>query len=97
KNIKTYQVNIISGDKMNHDTSFLLIKDPIYIYDTELFEKDKIKTRTLISFKSDSSMQALFDNRLDYHQGTVNPIKKINVDQIETCKQLMMEGVGMAI
>src|SRR5690625_6131045 len=82
---------------MKDDTSFLLFKDPLYIFDTEPFEKDKVKTRPLISFKSDSSMQALFDNWLYYHQGTVNPIKKINVDQIETCKQFMMEGIGMAI
>jgi len=97
QNKKNYHVSIIRGDKMKDDTSFLLFKDPLYIFDTEPFEKDKVKTRPLISFKSDSSMQALFDNWLYYHQGTVNPIKKINVDQIETCKQFMMEGIGMAI
>ncbi len=97
QNTKNYHVSIIRGDKIKEATSFLLFKDPLYIFDTEPFKNDEVKTRPLISFKSDSSMQALFDNWLYYHQGTVNPIKKINVDQIETCKQFMMEGIGMAI
>jgi len=97
QNTKDYHVSIIRGDKIKEATSFLLFKDPLYIFDTEPFENDEVKTRPLISFKSDSSMQALFENWLYYHQGTVNPIKKINVDQIETCKQFMIEGIGMAI
>src|SRR5699024_8182273 len=97
QNKKNYHASTVRGPKMKDDTSFLLCKDSFYIIDTEPFEKDKVKTRPLISLQSDSSMKALFDNWLYYHQGTFNPIKKINVDQIETCKQFMMEGIGMAI
>lgn len=97
RNAKDYHVNIIRGEKLKESTSLLLFKDPLYIFDTEPFEVDKVKTRPLISFKSDTSMQALFENWLYYHQGSINPIKKINVDQIETCKQFMIEGIGMAI
>ena len=97
QNSKDYHVNIIRGDKIKEPTSILLFKDPLYIFDTEPFKEDEIKTRPLISFKSDKSMHALFDDWLFHHQGSVNPVKKINVDQIETCKQFMMEGIGMAI
>ncbi len=97
QNSKDYHVNIIRGDKIKEPTSILLFKDPLYIFDTEPFKEDEVKTRPLISFKSDKSMHALFDNWLYHHQGSVNPVKKINVDQIETCKQFMIEGIGMAI
>lgn len=97
QNSKDYHVSIIRGDKTKEAASTLLFKDPLYLFDTEPFETEQIKTRPLISFKSDTSMQALFDNWLYHHQGSVNPLKKINVDQIETCKQFMVEGIGMAI
>ena len=97
RNVKDYHVSIVRGERMKETTSVLLFKDPLYIFDTESFETNEAKTRPLISFKSDTSMQALFDNWLFHHQGIVNPIRKIKVDQIETCKQFMIEGIGMAI
>ncbi len=97
RNLKDFHVSIVRGEKAKESNSVLLFKDPLYIFDTEPFDSEEIKSRPLISFKSDTSMQALFDNWLYHHQGMINPIKKINVDQIETCKEFMVEGIGMAI
>ncbi|HLS10397.1 LysR family transcriptional regulator [Lentibacillus sp.] len=94
---KNYHVCIIRGEKLKETVSQPLFEDPLYIFDTEPFPDNQLKERPLISFKSDDSMHELVDNWLYYHQGQIKPIKMISVDQIETCKQLMKQGLGMAV
>lgn len=92
-----YHVTIVRGEKIKDNTSILLFKDPLYIFDVEPFKKGEVKERPLISFKSDDDLHELMNHWLFYHQDEINPIQKISVDQIETCKQFMIEGLGMAI
>jgi len=92
-----YHVTIVRGEKIKDNTSILLFKDPLYIFDTEPFEKGEVKDRPLISFKSDDSLQDMINHWLFYHQNTIKALQKISVDQIETCKQFMKQGLGMAI
>jgi DNA-binding transcriptional LysR family regulator len=96
-NFKNFHVCIIRGEKFKESVSIPLFDDPLYIFDTEPFPKNKIKERPLIHFKSDDSMHELVDHWLYYHQDKIKPIKNITVDQIETCKQLMKQGIGMAV
>jgi len=92
-----YHVCIIRGGKLKNSVSERLFDDPLYIFDTEAFPKNDIKERPLISFKSDDSMHELVDHWLYHHQHEIKPIKTIRVDQIETCKQFMKQGIGMAV
>jgi len=94
---KKYHVCIIRGQKLKETTSIRLFDDPLYIFDTEPFPADKLKERPLISFKSDDSMHELVDNWLYHHQEQIKPLKTMTVDQIETCKQFMKQGIGMAV
>ncbi|SFB19492.1 DNA-binding transcriptional regulator, LysR family [Lentibacillus halodurans] len=94
---KNYHVCIIRGEKLKETVSELLFEDPLYIFDTEPFPSNKLKERPLISFKSDDSMHELVDNWLYHHQQRIKPIKMLRVDQIETCKQFMEQGLGMAV
>ncbi|MFC4023212.1 LysR family transcriptional regulator [Oceanobacillus longus] len=94
---KKYHVCIIRGEKLKETTSILLFDDPLYIFDTEAFPDDRLKERPLISFKSDDSMHELVDNWLYHHQDKIKPLKTMTVDQIETCKQFMKQGIGMAV
>jgi len=94
---KNYHVCIIRGEQLKESKCERLFDDPLYIFDTEPFPKDKLKERPIISFKSDDSMHELVDHWLYHHQKEIKPIKTIRVDQIETCKQFMMEGLGMAV
>lgn len=94
---KKYHVCIIRGEKLKETTSIRLFDDPLYMFDTEEFPKDKVKERPLISFKSDDSMHELVDNWLYHHQDRIKPLKTMTVDQIETCKQFMKQGIGMAV
>ncbi|WP_174613199.1 LysR family transcriptional regulator [Virgibacillus ihumii] len=97
KGHKKYHVSIIRGEKLKETVSEPLFDDRLYIFDTEPFPKNKLKERPLISFKSDDSMHEQVDNWLYYHQDQLKPVKNIRVDQIETCKQFMKEGLGMAV
>ncbi|GGB29635.1 LysR family transcriptional regulator [Virgibacillus dakarensis] len=94
---KNYHVCIIRGETFKESTCKRLFDDPLYIFDTEPFPDNKLKERPLISFKSDDSMHESVDNWLYYHQDQIKPLKTITVDQIETCKQFMKEGLGMAV
>lgn len=42
-------------------------------------------------------MYELVDNWLYHHQRKIKPVKMMTVDQIETCKQFMKQGIGMAV
>ena len=42
-------------------------------------------------------MHELVDNWLHHHYEKIKPEKTIRVDQIETCKQFMKQGIGMAV
>jgi DNA-binding transcriptional LysR family regulator len=94
---KNYDVCIIRGEKLKESISERLFADPLYIFDTEPFPANEIKERPLISFKSDDSMHELVDTWLYHHQDTIKPVKTMTVDQIETCKQFMKQGIGMAV
>lgn len=94
---KNYHVCIIRGEKLKESVSIHLFDDPLYIFDTEPFPKNNLKERPLISFKSDDSMHELVDNWLYHHQEQIKPQKTMTVDQIETCKQFMKQGIGMAV
>lgn len=94
---KNYDVCIIRGEKLKESTCVQLFADPLYIFDTEPFPEKELKERPLISFKSDDSMHELVDNWLYHHQDSIKPLKTMTVDQIETCKQFMKQGIGMAV
>ncbi|GIO21907.1 LysR family transcriptional regulator [Oceanobacillus sp. J11TS1] len=97
QNHKQYHVCIIRGEKLKETASLHLFDDPLYIFDTEPFPDHSIKERPLISFKSDDSMHELVDSWLFEQQNYIKPQKKMTVDQIETCKQFMKQGIGMAV
>lgn len=97
RNFQNFHVCIIRGEKLKESVSIPLFDDPLYIFDTEAFPENKLKERPLISFNSDDSMHELVDHWLYYHQDKIKPIKNMTVDQIETCKQLMKQGIGMAV
>jgi len=97
---KNYDVCIIRGDKLKESICVRLFADPLYIFDTEAFPDNtdnKLKERPLISFKSDDSMNEIVDHWLYYHQDEIKTVKTMTVDQIETCKQFMKQGIGMAV
>ncbi|KGP92197.1 transcriptional regulator [Pontibacillus chungwhensis BH030062] len=91
---QNFHVRLIRGEAMKDGENIHLLSDPLYLYDTKPFASGK--ERPLIAFKSDSTFHNLVDEWFLSHP-SFKPIKSIQVDQIETCKQFMKKGLGMAV
>lgn len=91
-------IGIVRGSADWKGKKIHLFRDMMYLVDTEITDLEQIHStdRPFIQFKSDS----------DYYQEIVqwwqrhfnqNPKNQITVDQIETCKQMALNGIGYAI
>lgn len=76
----------------------LLFNDPLYLVDTELSQLSEAMDtdKPFILFKSDSNYYREIQNWWIRHY-SIPPTRTILVDQIETCKQMVMNGIGYAI
>lgn len=75
-----------------------LFEDPLFLVDTEIQQLEEVLTtdRPFIQFKSDST----YDQEIQewwHHRFQMAPKRSIVVDQIETCRQLALNGLGYAI
>ncbi|MFD1929046.1 LysR family transcriptional regulator [Sporosarcina siberiensis] len=75
-----------------------LFRDQMYLVDREITSIEELKdsTRPFIQFKSDSNYHMEIQHWWKSHFTQV-PGRQITVDQIETCKQLALNGIGYAI
>ncbi|AMX00988.1 LysR family transcriptional regulator [Rummeliibacillus sp. G93] len=75
-----------------------LFRDTLYLVDTEIKTLDDVfkTTRPFIQFKSDSNYYQEIQQWWQRHFSS-NPKHEIIVDQIETCKQMALNGIGYAI
>ena len=91
-------IGILRGLPDWHSYKRLLFSDRLYLVDTELGHlSDALSTeRPFILFKSDSNYYREIQNWWMRHYG-IPPTRTILVDQIETCKQMVMNGIGYAI
>ncbi|WAA13228.1 LysR family transcriptional regulator [Fervidibacillus halotolerans] len=91
-------IGIIRGTPDWKGKKMHLFKDHLYLVGKEMFDlKDVLKTnRPFIQFKSDSNY---FQEIQEWwHRQFQTPAKRvIVVDQIETCKQMVLNGIGYAI
>ncbi|MCT2534917.1 LysR family transcriptional regulator [Aquibacillus koreensis] len=89
-----YHVTIIRGEGIHDKVCESLLADGLYLIDKKMKE---IRTpRTLIEFQTDQKYQSTVNDWF-ISQGAAKPSQVIKVDQIETCKQLMLHGIGMAV
>lgn len=75
-----------------------LFRDTLYLVDQELKTIEDVLTtnRPFIQFKSDSNYYQEIQQWWQRHFAS-NPRRQILVDQIETCKQMALNGIGYAI
>ncbi|MEH6940311.1 LysR family transcriptional regulator [Bacillus sp. JJ722] len=94
----TVHIGIIRGTPDWKGVRHHLFKDQLYLVDTEMNRLEQVleTNRPFIQFKSDSNYyQEMQDWWHRHFQST--PKKTIVVDQIETCKQMALNGIGYAI
>jgi len=75
-----------------------LLTDTLYLVDTEIQNIEEVlhTERPFIQFKSDSSYYQEIQDWW-HRQFNTSPKRTIVVDQIETCKQMVLNGIGYAI
>ncbi|MEI5905958.1 LysR family transcriptional regulator [Bacillus spongiae] len=91
-------IGIIRGTPDWKGTKTHLFKDQLYLVDKEIEKvEDVLKTeRPFVQFKSDSNYYQEIQEWWHRHFKTT-PNRTIIVDQIETCKQMTLNGIGYAI
>ncbi|TYR79872.1 LysR family transcriptional regulator [Priestia megaterium] len=91
-------IGIIRGNPDWKGVKEHLLRDPLYLVDTEIeCTQEVLNTdRPFIQFKSDSTY---YQEILDWwhREFHTTPKRTIVVDQIETCKQMALNGLGFAI
>lgn len=92
------QIGIVRGHTDWKGKKIHLFRDTLYLVDQELTSLDEVKqtTKPFIQFKSDSSY---YQEIQQWWQKNFSmaPNQQIVVDQIETCKQMALNGLGYAI
>lgn len=94
----TVHIGIIRGTPDWKGVRHHLFKDKLYLVDTEMNNLEQVleTDRPFIQFKSDSNYyQEIQDWWIRHFQSM--PKRTIVVDQIETCKQMAINGIGYAI
>lgn len=92
------QVGIVRGQSEWKGKKIHLFQDTMYLVDTEIEKIEDVLTtdRPFIQFKSDSNYYQEIQVWWQRHFAT-SPTRQIIVDQIETCKQMALNGIGYAI
>lgn len=91
-------VGIVRGDVDWKSRKHYLFQDQLYLVDQQIDAIEQVtrSKRPFIQFKSDSSYYMEIE-RWWTHHFSYQPAQQITVDQIETCKQLALNGIGYAI
>lgn len=91
-------VGIVRGQTEWKGPKMHLFRDTLYLVDKEIESLDQVEKteRPFIQFKSDSNYYEEIQQWWQKHFAS-SPKRQITVDQIETCKQMAVNGIGYAI
>lgn len=91
-------IGIVRGHTDWKGTKIHLFQDPLYLVDKEMRTMEEVSRtdRPFIQFKSDSNYHEEIRQWWQRHFDS-NPKRQITVDQIETCRQMALNGIGYAI
>ncbi len=97
-NEREAHIGIVRGQTDWKGRKMHLFRDQLYLVDREITALEQLKEtkRPFIQFKSDSSYHREIQYWWQRHFSK-KPGRQITVDQIETCKQLAINGIGYAI
>ncbi|MFX3624055.1 MAG: LysR family transcriptional regulator [Ectobacillus sp.] len=89
---------ILRGSQEYPGKKWHLFTDELYLADAELASVDMLRStnKPFIQFKSDSTYYSQIQSWW-YAMFSSPPKRTIVVDQIETCKQMVLHGIGYAI
>lgn len=91
-------IGIIRGNPKWRGEKIHLFSDALHLVDTNLSDIDNLESydKTYVQFRSDSTYYQEIQEWW-HHQFLKPPQRTMIVDQIETCKQMALNGIGYAI
>lgn len=97
-NEREAHIGIVRGQTEWKSKKVHLFRDQLYLVDKEIISIAEVATtpKPFIQFKSDSNYHREIQHWWQKHFSE-KPGRQITVDQIETCKQLVVNGIGYAI
>ncbi|MCD8509176.1 MAG: substrate-binding domain-containing protein [Bacillus sp. (in: Bacteria)] len=96
RSIKNFHITIFRGEKIKTQPCHHFLSDQLYLIKKHSGDPIVDSSRPLIVFEGDETLQSLVSKWLmDNDEFKFSQI--IKVDQIETCKQLMKKGIGIAV
>ncbi|WP_059105752.1 LysR family transcriptional regulator [Shouchella shacheensis] len=92
---ENFHISITRGEPALPHSSERLLRERLYLVE-KASSLAPPKKQVFIEFQSDAGMESMI-NEWFVQEGGRKPDQVIKVDQIETCKQLMACGIGMAV
>ncbi len=89
-------VGIIRGDYQWPEQKHLLYQEPLYIASKKKFDLDDLPHLPRINYMTDAHLKQTIDTWWK-SRFTVPPLITMEVDKIETCKELVLYGLGYSI
>ena len=89
-------IGVIRGDHDWPEQKQLIMEEPLYIVSKNRIELDQLPTLPRIDYKTDPSLKSTIDNWW-IENFSHSPMISMQVDRIETCKELVYNGLGYAI
>ena len=90
------QIGIIRGDYLWNDKKMLLSRESMCLISNEEIDMDNLPSIPRIDYQTDKSLKTLL-NSWWHQQFNQPPYIAMNVDKIETCKEMVKHGLGYAI
>ena len=89
-------VGVIRGDHDWPEQRQLIMEEPLYIVSKNSIRLEDLPTLPRIDYKTDPSLKSTIDNWW-IESFSQSPMITMQVDRIETCKELVYNGLGYAI
>lgn len=90
-----FHICIIRGEPLRQENCQELFSDRLFLVEKKNLNRMNVD-KPLIEFQADSSYGSAVNDWF-LQNSNISYSQKIKVDQIETCKQLMSKGIGMAV
>ncbi|MCP8615921.1 LysR family transcriptional regulator [Salirhabdus salicampi] len=90
------QIAILRGEHNWSDAQLTLNREPISIASKEEIDLSELPNLNLIRYQTDAGLKQTFDGWWQ-HTFNVRPRVSMEVDRIETCKELVKKGLGYGI
>ncbi|PTM59050.1 LysR family transcriptional regulator [Desmospora activa] len=89
-------IGIIRGEYKWPDQKYLLMEEPLYVVSKEAIELEELPRSSRINYQTDSTLRTIIDHWWMEHYLQPSSIT-MEVDKMETCKEMVLHGLGYAI